>query len=380
MIILYSGFDGLDLALKLNISDEFDTLLAELKTDAAEIDGPVGGDWKGVPFTVQPTGARGGYAYRLDTGPDGEIWFLKRPNKNDPWGARLSAKSAALLCHGLPGWRARVERLAGLFSGVSEPVGVSISRVDVAVDILDPDFVPDDDYFVMHSRTGKKTIGELIETNGVSGRVTSITVGKMPGRQTILYDKREEVMAKSKREWPVIWNKALERRGLPHLNMADPSVSRVWRIETRAGKDHLANRWHVRTWADLSHVLPLMLQAAMEDIRYCAPTADSNRARWPTHPMWAGALTEMVSCVERSIPVLEPADYRLITREERCAVIERQMLGLAVSYAVLHGRPKSEFEDFLRMVPDRLLSISLRHPTSLATRMQRAADRFNGLG
>ncbi|WP_371157533.1 hypothetical protein [Jannaschia sp. 2305UL9-9] len=44
MIILYSGFDGLDLALELNIADEFDALLAELKGKAADIDGPVGGD------------------------------------------------------------------------------------------------------------------------------------------------------------------------------------------------------------------------------------------------------------------------------------------------------------------------------------------------
>lgn len=236
MIVLHSGFDGLDLALKLNISAKFDALLAELKTEAAEIDGPVGADWKGVRFNIHPTGARGGYAYRIDTGPDGDIWFLKRPNKRDPWGARVSAKSAALLCRGLPGWRTRLERLARLFSDSGQPIEVSISRVDVAVDILDPDFVPDDNCFVMHSRTRKKAIGEIIETNGVSGRLTSVTIGKMPGRQMILYDKREEIMTKGKREWPVIWNKTLERRGLPTLNMADPSVSRVWRIEARAGR------------------------------------------------------------------------------------------------------------------------------------------------
>ncbi len=231
----------------------------------------------------------------------------------------------------------------------------------------------------MHSRTGKKAIAELIETNGVSGRLTSVTIGKMPGRQVILYDKREEVLARGKREWPVVWNKTLERRGLPSLNMDDPSVSRVWRIEARAGKDYLSNRWHVRTWADLSHALPLMLQAAMEDIRYCVPTADSNRARWPTHPMWSGALAEMVRCVEQSVPVLASADYRLITRDRRCEVIEKQMLGLAVSYAVLHAKPRSEFGQFLHWLPERLLSISKRHPKSLGQRMQQAADRFNGL-
>ena len=46
-----------------------------------------------VGFNVASTGARGGYAFRCDTGSAGEIWFLKKPSTNDPWGVRISVSA-----------------------------------------------------------------------------------------------------------------------------------------------------------------------------------------------------------------------------------------------------------------------------------------------
>ena len=57
----------------------------------------------------------------------------------------------------------------------------------------------------------------------------------MPGRQIIVYDKRREAIAKRKLFWFKVWN--IER---------DDPAQKVARIEVRAGKKELKDRWHLR--------------------------------------------------------------------------------------------------------------------------------------
>ena len=133
----------------------------------------------------------------------------------------------------------------------------------------------------MHSGTGRRDhiTDPDKAVNGKSGRTTSVTVGKMPNRQVIVYDKRAEVIARSKSYWWVIWNDTLRRAGLPllqydtvrreagadptpvtvpyvensapHIDATQPDISRVWRIEFRAGKNRLKDTWGIRTWGQL---------------------------------------------------------------------------------------------------------------------------------
>ena len=98
--------------------------------------------------------------------------------------------------------RERLHDLCATLGFRFPPDGISINRVDFAVDILAPGFVLDPDAFVFHSQSNRKTVAEFeqIETIGRSGRFTSVTIGKMPGWQVIVYDKQEEVLAKCKHE------------------------------------------------------------------------------------------------------------------------------------------------------------------------------------
>ena len=118
------------------------------------------------------------------------------------------------------------------------PDGVSIGRVDFAVDILAPEFDLEPEHFIMHARSRRKTFADLeqMQTHGPSGRFKSVTIGKQPGRQVIVYDKRKEVLSKRTVEWPIIWNRNLEKMGLPELDLVDRAKSQVWRVELRMGK------------------------------------------------------------------------------------------------------------------------------------------------
>jgi hypothetical protein len=101
------------------------------------------------------------------------------------------------------------------------------SRVDFAVDFIIPDFEPDPALFVMHSHTGRRTISEIdiIDSFGQANHVTSVTVGRMPLRQVIIYNKSKEAAVKRKWEWSMIWAKKLG------CSVADMSEVTVWRIE-----------------------------------------------------------------------------------------------------------------------------------------------------
>ncbi|UWQ21596.1 hypothetical protein [Jannaschia sp. W003] len=376
MDVLYSGFDGLDLALRFNIGDDFAAYLDAKQKEAAEARHDIGGMWADQWFTVASSGGQGGYAFRLDTGPTGETWFLKRPHASDPWGVRVSAKSAALLAHGLGGWQRRMEAVARAFGASMEPGTTSIGRVDVAVDILAPDFVLDDDAFVMHARTNRKAIKEIVQTNGRSGRLTSVTVGKMPGRQVILYDKREEVTVKRKVEWHLAWNARRTALGLPPLDLADPAASRVWRVEVRAAKQHLKKQWHVTGWGDLHAMLSPIIGDAMDRVRYCAPSSDTNRARWPTHKLWTLARNTLLDHIVDQPPCLDPETIREETKAQKIELLMKQSLGCLTGVAALERVSAVGYDRFLDIIGKRLATASRHHPDAPDVRLRQAGERY----
>ncbi|TNE63409.1 MAG: hypothetical protein EP336_17455 [Rhodobacteraceae bacterium] len=170
------------------------------------------------------------------------------------------------------------------------PRQVSIGRTDFCVDILAPEFELTPENFVIHSHTNRAdhlAPEDHTRSNGKSWRFTSVTVGKMPGRQVTIYDKRLEVTDKRKPIWWDIWNENRRSEGLPPLDPKDRTESRIWRVEVRAGKKIMKDRWGITTWEDFDAKFGDVIAEAFEKIRYCEPDPmDTNRARWPNHAIW----------------------------------------------------------------------------------------------
>jgi hypothetical protein len=292
MHLIRIGFDGLDISYQLTIPQDLADELEAQRAIAEAPDEYLGLiSRSGVQMLVEATGAKGGYRYRCSTGlrgPFGENWFFKRPNDGaDPWGVRVSCRALPLALYGLANVRKQIEETLEALGMKPEEGSESIARVDVACDILAPDFVADRDHIVAHAQSTISEIStDLMQVVGRSGRVESITIGKNPQRQVVLYDKRAEVIATGKPFWWPIWDAALVAQGLPPLDPKERSKSAVWRVEVRAYKRHLKDKWGVTTWGDLRDKLPEILHYALCDVRYTQPTADSNRARWPDHPLW----------------------------------------------------------------------------------------------
>ncbi len=159
---------------------------------------------------------------------------LQEAHARDPWGVRIVVGSLFLATQGLGMARAKIdstlERLGIRYTADQ----VSVGRTDFCVDILAPDFDLMPENFVIHSHANRAdhlTPDDHLRSNGKSGRFTSVTVGKTPGRQVILYDKRREVIDTSKPIWWDIWNHTLERDGLPRLipRTAPKAKSGAWK-------------------------------------------------------------------------------------------------------------------------------------------------------
>ena len=326
--VLYRNFDGLDLSLQGALRRDLVAVLDLAKAEAQKKGCAVVIDYRGVRLSVAETGAPHGYAFRCDTGDDGATWFFKRSMNPADWNMRVSVKSMALALYGLGGVRARLYEFLAI---AAETIGIeSLSRVDYAVDLLLPAFVLVPEHFVMHSHCDRRDHVEPEEMaiNGKSGRVTSVTVGHMPRRELIVYDKRAEVIQKHKVHWWEIWNAGRRPRGLPELDPKDRRHTAVWRVEARAGKEHLKG-WGITRWSDLDAKAGDMLTGILKAIRYTVPFVDSNRSRWPDAPIWqtvrdqiAGDLFEMTSGAA-------PVRVKQVRRNHLIETLSKQITGTA---------------------------------------------------
>jgi hypothetical protein len=379
MEVIYRGFDGLDVSFAAQIPGELSEELEAAKQHAQEFRQATPIRWNGVRMLVGETGARGGYAFTASTGEFGATWFFKKPNPRDPWGIRVSCNSFNLALNGLGGARADLYRTMERL-GIAVGYGCeSIGRVDYAVDFLAPDFVLVPDRFVMHSSANRADHIDPPEVrcNGRSGRVTSVTVGKMPGRQVIVYDKRSEVIDHRKVGWWEIWNARRAELGYPPLNAEVAAESRVWRVEVRAGKDHLKDSWSIVRWTDLDSRFGDLITAALGTVRYAQPTPDTNRSRWPESELWQHvhrqAEADLFEMTCRAAPDL----VKRVQLDAHLQLLARQMIGLLTTRAALCGVGIDEFEAFARAAGAEMAREIAFAPSRFERKLAVAAGRYD---
>lgn len=339
MEVIYRGFDGLDVSFSAQIPHELCEELEAAKAHAQEFRQSTPVSWNGVRMLVAESGAPGGYAFRASTGEFGATWFFKKPNARDQWGIRASCSSFNLAINGLGNARTELYRTIELLGIAISSGAESIGRVDYAIDFFAPKFVLEPEHFVMHSNSTRSDHIEVTEIrcHGRSGRVTSVTVGKMPGRQVIVYDKRGDVIAKRKAAWWEIWNTRRADLGYPPLKSEIAAESRVWRVELRAGKEHLKHNWNIAKWADLDSRFGDLISATLSAVRHVEPTADTNRSRWPESELWQCVRREVDADLFEMTSRVEPDLVKRVQKEAHDQLLATQMIGLLVTRAALRG-------------------------------------------
>ncbi len=376
--ILHSGFDGLKFTVTTDIPPELRTALAEAKAEAVRTNADATLERGGIAFAVRRSG---GMAFSVHTGEYGAEWFFLDPEnrpKNNP-GVTVDFRAFLLATGGLRAAEAHFRECMAALAIPYVETQLRVSRVDFAVDFLAPWFEPDREALIVPPGTRNRefTGVDETETHCTGARVTGLRAGAVANRQLAIYDKRAEVIAKHKAGWPVIWNAARADAGRPPLDLTDRDQSQVWRFELRMGSKQLRNRWEMCSWADLDALIGDAFADFCQRVRYCIPTADSNRARWPVHELWR-AVTEVVSHDLRDMcSGVVPDAVKAANRAEHMRMLDGLALGLTVSRAAAEGlADETDFEAFVRRQGPALLAASREHPAPVEERLAKAAGRY----
>lgn len=187
----------------------------------------------------------------------------------------------------------------------------------------------------------------------------------MPGCQIIVYDKRRDSITKQKYWWFEVWgvdwhNKSYE----------------IWRVEIRAGKKELKDKWNLRHLSDVKDAIGDVYAQALEDVRYLADDqSDGNVTRQLLHPLWVAAQSalEMSPDIERA--GLLPGHVKEVERQKAIDTAETLILGNACSYAAAQGWGSDEARERL---PDHMVralrSLLDNRPEFFEEKMKRALE------
>lgn len=348
--LLYAGFDTLDVAFQGALPEAILKELDEARDRAEALQdkvlvriGP-----NEVQAHIQGHGMRGGYRYLLDTGPLGAKWMIKRNTDAAQWNLFASPRATTLLSYGYKETFRRlleeIEQMGGRISGHS------INRVDFAMDFETHGFELHPDQVVAHSHSkvspcwGKRADGND-ENQPVTvfrgRRVETITVGKQPGRQITIYDKRREAVERQKPFWFEAWGKDHDDKDLE-----------VWRVEVRAGKSELKDKYRLTTIQDFEAAIGDVIADALTKVRYLADRQlDSNVSRQELHPLWRAAQAIAGRNLTNLRSGLTPGQVREVERtvaqERYLALCAGNAIGLGIADGMSDEEIQKRLPEFL---------------------------------
>jgi len=250
----------------------------------------------GIEFLFHPYGSSSGYPFIISN-QDYKISFGEF---NHP-AFFVKFKSLAL-------WQQGVFSLHNQFIQWAERLGFeqqrpeSLSRVDFTFDYGVDEIDFDEDHFV--SRSKKDTRYRKDHT------LQTLQFGK---DEIVLrvYDKIAEIEEKSHKEWFYdLWNTEPEQK--------------VWRIEWQVRKAIL-KRFGIHNLQDLQDgVGDILRYLSCEHETLREPNSDSNRSRWPLHPLWEDLQKQIESFCAQGL-------YRSIDTD---SLLDERLLRIAIS---IHG-------------------------------------------
>ncbi|MFA3919684.1 hypothetical protein [Ruegeria hyattellae] len=375
--ILYFGFDGLKFTIQADIPEAFREELASAKKHAQETHGECVLQLGPIALNVTNKGARG---FTAHTGDHGAVWLFQDPQDripNNP-GITVDFRAFGLATGGLEGAEKHFRTCMDAFRINYVETQLRVARADFAVDLLAPWFEPDREALVVPPGTKVTEYTGVDETATVSSgaRVVGLRAGAVANRQLAIYDKRGEIIQQNKMGWLTIWNASLAAIGRPPLDLSDRATSQVWRFEMRLGSKQLRNKFEMRSWQDVHDTIGDAFTDALRRIRYCMPTTDSNRARWPTHQLWQQFEAVIGNDLLHNCAGVLPSEVIQANRTAKMRELDAQLSGLFVTRAAISDVSADDFDDFLERHVEALARIAREHASPIADRLSKVRARY----
>lgn len=238
-------------------------------------------------FVLKPGGSGNGFPFIMEN----DTYIVEFGEFNSP-SFRVKFRS-------MPLWRFGALALHQRFMAWSESAGFyalkpeSLSRVDFTFDYLLPVIDFDEQNVV--------SLSEMDDKYRIGGKLSGLKFGQSDIVLRI-YDKVLEIERKSKKTWMYdLWGGVKKD---------------VWRIEWQARQQPM-RRFGIRTFDDLFDLQGDLVRYLMtEHDTLRIKTDDSNRSRWPLHPLWQDLFVRgqefQSQGVHRVIYPKEALDERLI--------------------------------------------------------------------
>jgi hypothetical protein len=331
MQIIRAGVDSLYLPIKGTVPTELLAALAAAKAQAAtdRRDAPISLAGDALKAMVSASGQAGGFAFVFDTGPPGARFACREASDKPDWNLFVKPHASALLALGFwPVCQKITDTLAAIGG---QTIEISLNRIDYAIDIRADDFSLDLDRFIAHPRAKRHPHWSATDVHHPAAvltgrRLESVTIGKMPGKQVIVYDKTAEVRAKDHPHWFAAWQ-------------IDPAetAAHVWRVELRLGRNELKKARRIRTFDDLQTGFRPALCDLMQQVRYVAAgEADPNVSRRRPDPIWQLARQHIDTAdLLGGAGDLPPSRLLAITQEMKIDCHKKLIIGNAASLAAV---------------------------------------------
>ncbi|MCW5728143.1 MAG: hypothetical protein KIS98_11975 [Parvibaculum sp.] len=373
-VLLAHGFDSWQETVAMTLSRAFVARL-EKAQDAARAEQADAGDTVGEPFQIgdevmhmRPFGAKGGVRWVL-AGPD-FLLMIRSPKME--WCVTVRYLAAGLWQYGVEELRHRVTMAFWAEAKhVYDHMRLRVSRADFAFDFYSPafsgEFTPALAENVVTHSSSKVRQKMLAGTYSRGGMGETLTIGSKAGLEVEVYDKTKEIREASGKDWMFdIW--AAGRDGEAPL---DDKWADVWRLEVRMGKEFLRERdcWH---YSDIVKHLSELIAEALYTRRLALPKGgDTNRARWPLHPLWTLAYEA------RGAGHMRPLGKQITMRRSQLdKQLGKQLAGTLIAAGVLaHG--KADREEIERMAA-RAVGYALSDD-GRAEKAARARERYRFL-
>ena len=377
MDILHSGFDGLKFTLQSDISTELCNELASAKDHAKKTHGDCLLQFGNISLNVTNKGGRG---FTAHTGDHGAVWLFQNPEDRIPNSPNITVdfRAFGLATGGLEGAEQHFRDCMNAFGIKYVETQLRVARADFAVDFLAPWFEPCREALVVPPRTKITEYTGVDETTTISSgaRVVGLRAGAIANRQLAIYDKRAEVIQQNKMGWLPIWNAALKSKGKPPIDLTDRVASQVWRFEMRLGAKQLRNRFEMRSWQDTSTTIGDAFTDALGRIRYCIPTTDTNRARWPIHALWRQFEYVIGNDLLQNCAGVLPSDVIHANRMAKMRELDAQLSGLFITCAAISDVSADDFDKFMKNHVWALLRLVKEHQVPVEERIAKAGARY----
>ena len=300
-----------------------------------------------VDFFLQPHGSGSGFPFVIDN-EDMTVEFgeFNQPSFYVTYRSfSLWHKGAALLHQQFLEWSQRMGLVATRAEGLSR-VDFSFDYSISFLDFTENDFVSLSAKDSQHRKDGKT-------------QTFSFGKGDVVLR---VYNKVAEINEKSKKTW--------------FFDLWSGQSEHVWRIEWQVRKEIL-KRFGIHRFCDLFDGQGDILRyLSHEHTTLRKPSADSNRSRWPMHPLWVSLQTHIDTLEAQGV-------YREINRPEllnarlmRIAIsVQGYLKRIAAVDCVLHGKPMESNTDALRSLEYLLRKV--HDPLTWKTDVRKRVDEIN---